>query len=71
MVNKPIAAAVLAVLLAACANTAEKAAKQNPNHAPYCESLGYTPDSDVWRECIEQQQSRVPGTADRIRSRPY
>lgn len=64
------ATGLLVALLAGCASPADKAAKLKSNHALYCEFLGYTTDSDAWRECIEQEQSRVPGAVNPVKPRP-
>ena len=50
---------LLAALLLGCATPAERAARVQAEvdemiqvYSPGCEKLGYTKDSDQWRECI-------------------
>lgn len=54
-----IIAALTAVVLAACASPAEQAARAEREidymvqiYAPACEKLGYTRNTDPWRNCI-------------------
>jgi len=39
-----------------CATQEERAQRAVDRFGPYCQTLGYTPHTDAWRQCI---QSRV------------
>lgn len=43
---------VVMLVLAACATPQDKAAAVIARHAPYCEGLGFTRNTDAWRQCI-------------------
>jgi hypothetical protein len=65
---------LLAVILFGCTTPAERAAIVQAQvdeminvYGPGCEKLGYTKDSDPWRECILRLQKRDD---DRYRIRP-
>ena len=47
----------LLVLLAGCATPAQQAAEVIAAFGPYCESLGYTRNTDPWRQCIQWEDA--------------
>ncbi len=56
---KHIILPILAILLLGCETSADRAARVKAEveemvrvYGPGCEKLGYTKDSDPWRECI-------------------
>ena len=53
----------LLVLLAGCATPAERAADVIAAFGPYCESLGYTKNTDPWRQCIQLEDGAAEARA--------
>ena len=53
----------LLVLLAGCATPAQQAAEAIAAFGPYCESLGYTRNTDPWRHCIQLEDAAVEARA--------
>jgi hypothetical protein len=49
----------LFVLLSGCATPQERAADVLATFGPYCESLGYTKDTDPWRQCVQMEDAAV------------
>jgi uncharacterized protein YceK len=45
------------VLLSGCATVDERAAETLAAFGPYCEKLGYTKDTDAWRQCIQMEDA--------------
>lgn len=44
---------LLLLLLSGCATEEERAAEVLAAFGPYCEKLGYTKDTDAWRQCVQ------------------
>lgn len=54
--------ALIVLLLAGCAvSPQEKAEKAIARQAPYCEKLGYKPQTDGWRNCIQARERARDG----------
>ncbi len=60
-----VLSALLAALLAGCATPEERAARVQAEvqdmirvYGPGCEKMGYTKDTDLWRECILRLSAR-------------
>ena len=50
---------ILAVLvIAGCATPEQRAQQVIAAYGPYCEKLGYTPNSDPWRQCLQTEDMR-------------
>lgn len=59
--------ATLLVLVALTGCTAaQRAEHQIGTYAPYCERLGYQPDTDPWRGCIQAQAESAVATSRAI-----
>lgn len=56
---------ILVVLLAGCMTPEYRAERAIARHGPYCEKLGFQPNTDQWRGCILQadQASNAAGQA--------
>lgn len=54
--------ALLLLLLAGCMTPEQIIAK----HAPFCEKLGYTTDTDPWRQCIQTEAGNDKAARSRI-----
>lgn len=59
MLNRSLPALVIALLVAACATPAERAARMTAEveemilvYGPACEKLGNQPGTDAWRTCV-------------------
>ena len=48
----------LVLVLAGCATPEERAQQVIAAYGPYCERLGYTPNTDTWRQCIQTEDMR-------------
>jgi hypothetical protein len=52
------------LLLSGCETQEQRASELIAAYGPYCEKLGYTKDTDAWRQCIQFEDaafySRVP-----------
>lgn len=46
------------LLLTGCATPEERAERDMQAFGPYCDKLGYSPASDAWRSCIQQQATQ-------------
>jgi len=46
---------LIALVLAGCATPEKRAENAIAKFGPYCEKLGYSKDSDKWRECIHNE----------------
>lgn len=57
--RRTILAAVPLSLLLACATPESQAERVIARFGPYCERLGYTKNTDPWRDCIMKEQARV------------
>jgi hypothetical protein len=51
----------VAGVLSGCA--AQQAERDIANYAPYCEKLGYRPDTDPWRDCIQTRSANMIGAS--------
>ena len=49
----------VALLLGGCATPEQRAEQMIARHAPVCEKLGFTKDTDPWRQCILQQDAET------------
>ena len=49
----------VAALLVGCATPQEKAEQMIERYGPMCEKLGYTKNTDPWRDCILKERKRV------------
>ena len=66
---------LLMLLISACATPEQKAERAISRFAPYCERLGYQPDTDKWRDCIQASVANNDANASRagaayIQTRP-
>lgn len=48
---------LLVIFLSACATAEERAARSVATYGPYCERLGFQPNSNQWRECIQRERA--------------
>lgn len=46
---------LILLLLAGCATPQERAHRAIVRHGPYCETLGFLPNTDAWRQCIQRR----------------
>ncbi|MBE0620305.1 MAG: hypothetical protein IH605_06905 [Burkholderiales bacterium] len=53
----------LFVLLSGCATMEERAADVLATFGPYCEKLGYTKDTDPWRQCVQMEDAAAGARA--------
>ena len=44
---------------AGCASVDEQAAQVLATFGPYCDKLGYQPNTDAWRLCIQLEDSKA------------
>jgi|AntAceMinimDraft_12_1070368.scaffolds.fasta_scaffold147500_2 hypothetical protein len=49
----------IATLLVGCATPEQKAERMIKRYGPMCEKLGYTKNTDQWRDCIMKERKRV------------
>ena len=54
-----VCAAAGLVLAGGCATVDEQAAQVVAAFGPYCTKLGYQPDTDAWRLCIQVEDSKA------------
>ena len=47
----------LLLILTGCVTQAERAADVLAAYGPYCESLGYTKDTDAFRQCVQTEDA--------------
>jgi hypothetical protein len=47
----------LILLLSGCATQEERAVEVLAAFGPYCEKLGYTRDTDAWRQCVQTEDA--------------
>jgi len=47
----------LLVLLSGCVTQEQRAADVLAAFGPYCEQLGYTKDTDPWRQCVQMEDA--------------
>jgi len=47
----------LILLLSGCATPEQRAAEVLAAYGPYCEQLGYTKNTDAWRQCIQAEDA--------------
>ena len=48
----------LLIALAGCMTVEQRAQQTLAAYGPYCEKLGYTPNTDAWRQCIQAEDMR-------------
>ena len=46
---------LIAILLVGCATPEQRADRALSRYGPYCEKLGFAPDSDAYRNCIQSE----------------
>ena len=51
----------LLLLLTGCGTQEQRAAEVLAAYGPYCESLGYTRDTDAWRQCVQFEDAAFMG----------
>ncbi len=51
------------VLLSGCVTVEERAAETLAAFGPYCEKLGYTKDTDPWRQCVQMEDAAAGARA--------
>ena len=54
------------LLVSGCATPEQRAQRIIANYGPYCEGLGYTVNSNEWRNCIMNEHQRVSDYISRI-----
>lgn len=47
----------LLVILSGCVTQEQRAADVLAAYGPYCEKLGYTRDTDAWRQCVQAEDA--------------
>ena len=50
--------ALMLLALVGCATPEQRAQQVLQAYGPYCEKLGYTPNTDAWRQCIQAEDMR-------------
>jgi hypothetical protein len=54
-----VCAAAGFLLAAGCATVDEQAAQVVAAYGPYCDKLGYQPNTDAWRLCIQLEDAKA------------
>jgi hypothetical protein len=49
---------ILAVFLFGCATPEQRAQQVIDAFGPYCEKLGFTPNTDPWRQCLQAEDMK-------------
>ena len=56
---------LLVLLLSGCASPEQKAARDIVRYAPYCETLGYQPNTNDWRQCVREERANAVAASQR------
>jgi hypothetical protein len=48
---------LIALLLVGCATPEQRAAEMIADYGPFCETMGFQPNTDTWRQCIVNQSN--------------
>lgn len=48
---------LIALVLVGCATPEQRAERAMVRFGPYCEKLGYTADTDQWRNCVSAENA--------------
>lgn len=58
-------AILIAVLLVGCATPEQRAQRLVERYGPFCEKLGFTPQTDAFANCIQQQAAADTAASQR------